>query len=221
MFYTGLYKLLPDDTNINKILIIGTAIYAIFHYLIFNKIVALPIFLQKYIYGFYVILVIDIIIFMFLYKKELDDAMNEVQNKTNQLDTLIQKNHELAEQQNIQDTLNSKSNISPTQQINRQPAFVPQKINQTQLENNIDELINTAANKSKYEESNNSIEIIQQSKLEGKNTQKQQIIIDQNEETSDIEHDEEAKNNIIEQITNNKSNDISDDEIDGVSVTKN
>lgn len=221
MFYTGLYKLLPDDTNINKILIIGTAIYAIFHYLIFNKIVALPIFLQKYIYGFYVILVIDIIIFMFLYKKELDEAMNEVQNKTNQLDTLIQKNHELAEQQNIQDALNSKSNISPTQQINRQPAFVPQKINQTQLENNIDELINTAANKSKDEESNNSIEIIQQSKPEGKNTQKQQIIIDQNEETSDIEHDEEAKNNIIEQITNNKSNDISDDEIDGVSVTKN
>ena len=221
MFYTGLYKLLPDDTNINKILIIGTAIYAIFHYLIFNKIVALPIFLQKYIYGFYVILVIDIIIFMFLYKKELDEAMNEVQNKTNQLDTLIQKNHELTEQQNIQDALNSKSNISPTQQINRQPAFIPQKINQTQLENNIDELINTAANKSKDEESNNSIEIIQQSKPEGKNTQKQQIIIDHNEDTSDIEYDKEAKNNIIGQITNNKSNDISDDEIDGVSVTKN
>lgn len=213
MFYTGLYKLLPDDTNINKILIIGTAIYAIFHYLIFNKIVALPTFLQKYIYGFYVILVIDIIIFMFLYKKELDDAMNEVQNKTNQLDTLIQKNHELAEQQNIQDALNSKSNISPTQQINRQPAFVPQK-------NNIDELINITANKSKDEESN-SIEIIQQSNPEGQNTQKQQIIIDQNEETSDIEHDEEAKNNIIEQTTNNKSNDISDDEIDGESITKN
>ena len=191
MFYTGLYKLLPDDTNINKILIIGTAIYAIFHYLIFNKIVALPTFLQKYIYGFYGILVIDIGIFMFLYKKELDDAMNEVQNKTNQLDTLIQKNHELAEQQNIQDTLNSKSNISPTQQINRQPAFVPQK-------NNIE---------------SNSIEIIQQSNPEGQNTQKQQIIIDQNEE--------EAKNNIIEQTTNNKSNDISDDEIDGESITKN
>lgn len=205
MFYTGLYKLLPDDTNINKILIIGTAIYAIFHYLIFNKIVALPTFLQKYIYGFYGILVIDIGIFMFLYKKELDDAMNEVQNKTNQLDTLIQKNHELAEQQNIQDTLNSKSNISPTQQINRQPAFVPQK-------NNIDELINITANKSKDEESN-SIEIIQQTNPEGQNTQKQQIIIDQNEE--------EAENNIIEQTTNNKSNDISDDEIDGESITKN
>ena len=205
MFYTGLYKLLPDDTNINKILIIGTAIYAIFHYLIFNKIVALPTFLQKYIYGFYGILVIDIGIFMFLYKKELDDAMNEVQNKTNQLDTLIQKNHELAEQQNIQDTLNSKSNISPTQQINRQPAFVPQK-------NNIDELINITANKSKDEESN-SIERIQQPNPEGQNTQKQQIIIDQNEE--------EAKNNIIEQTTNNKSNDISDDEIDGESITKN
>lgn len=92
MILSTLYKLpLTKNININIILLIGILIYSLIHYILFGSIINYT-FLQKYKYVLYGVIVIDIIVFMFLYKrdvnetlKDLDDGINKYKTETNSL----------------------------------------------------------------------------------------------------------------------------------------
>ena len=99
MFYTLLYKFAPNSLSVNIILMICTAIYAVLHYIIFNGIVKLPAFIMKYSYAFYGIVIIDLAVFLYLYKKELNESFAQIDAKSQQLDEIIQKNVSLNKSQ--------------------------------------------------------------------------------------------------------------------------
>ncbi len=121
MVYTLLFKILPDDTEIKKILIIGTAIYAIIHYLIYSNVITLPMLIQKYKIGFYGILILDLIIFLYLYNKEINETLSLIKENIKQIDDIDNKRRVEQElQYNNQIKLNNQMNnqvINPNNQV--------------------------------------------------------------------------------------------------------
>lgn len=126
MFYTLLYKFAPDSLSVNVILIICTAIYAVLHYIIFNGIVKLPAIIMKYSYIFYGILFIDLTVFMYLYKKEFNKILSQLDAKTQQLDDIIQKNVSL-----------NKSHFDDTDELEQESNQMNNRINPNMMQQNM------------------------------------------------------------------------------------
>lgn len=97
MFFTALYKILPNSINISTTLTIGIVIYSILHYLIFNGIFNIPNYLYKYLYSFYAILIIDISVFVYLYKRDIDNAINFVKSQNEKLTAILNNSKEQQE----------------------------------------------------------------------------------------------------------------------------
>lgn len=230
MFYTLLYKFAPDSLSVNVILIICTAIYAVLHYIIFNGIVKLPTFIMKYSYIFYGILFVDLTVFMYLYKKEFNKILSQLDAKTQQLDDIIQKNVSLNKSHfDDTDELEQESNqmnnrINPNmmqQNMMMQQGMMQNMINQ-QMNNNINGMnqgmmqrMNQGINQQMMQrinpqnnqQTNNVInqEVNQQNNQQ---IQKRQMIIQQKQineqEQENNEQNEEDQENIIIEKDNNE-----------------
>lgn len=139
MFYTLLYKFAPNSLSVNIILMICTAIYAILHYIIFNGIVKLPVFIMKYSYAFYGIVIIDLAVFLYLYKKEMNETLAQIDAKSQQLDEIIQRNVSLNKSQ--MNDINDKQSEQQIENNNKQimnngiPAMMQQNMMNPQLSN--------------------------------------------------------------------------------------
>ena len=140
MFYTLLYKFAPNSLSVNIILMICTAIYAILHYIIFNGIVKLPAFIMKYSYAFYGIVIIDLAVFLYLYKKEMNETLAQIDAKSQQLDEIIQRNVSLNKSQ--MNDINDEQSEQQIENNNKQimnnginPAMIQQNMMNPQLSN--------------------------------------------------------------------------------------
>ena len=116
MFFTALYKILPNSINISTTLTIGIVIYSILHYLIFNGIFNIPNYLYKYLYSFYIILIIDISVFIYLYKCDIDNAIDFVKSQNEKLTTIL-------------------NNSKQQQEINQEPVFIGSNAGQPVINN--------------------------------------------------------------------------------------
>lgn len=125
MFFTTLYKILPNSINISTTLTIGIVIYSILHYLIFNGIFNIPNYLYKYLYSFYAILIIDISVFVYLYKRDIDNAIDFIKSQNEKLTTILNNSKE--QQEIKQEPVFIGSNSNQPVINNLQPAIITNK----------------------------------------------------------------------------------------------
>lgn len=125
MFFTALYKILPNSINISTTLTIGIVIYSILHYLIFNGIFNIPNYLYKYLYSFYAILIIDISVFVYLYKRDIDNAIDFIKSQNEKLTTILNNSKE--QQEIKQEPVFIGSNTNQPVINNLQPAIITNK----------------------------------------------------------------------------------------------
>lgn len=100
MFYTLFYK--KSHLCLNKCIIISTIIYIIIQYLLFSNIFNFSDKIKKIAYSFYVVLIIDIILFCYSVKNDIDVQQKNFNEENDKYTKSIAK---------IKETLRYKNNI--------------------------------------------------------------------------------------------------------------
>lgn len=100
MFYTLFYK--KSHLCLNKCIIISTIIYIIIQYLLFSNIFNFSDKIKKIAYSFYIVLIIDIILFCYSVKNDIDVQQKNFNEENDKYTKSIAK---------IKETLQYKDNI--------------------------------------------------------------------------------------------------------------
>ena len=208
MFYTLLYKFTPN-LSINVILIVCTAFYALIHYILFNGIINIPI-IQKYFYCFYALIIVDLVTFLYLYKKDINETLNDINDRSQQLDEIIQKN-ELLNKNQYDDYDELDQNMNQQTKMNNIQSNMMQNVNPTMMQQNNQQQKKQMVVQPK-EEINEQLE----DKSEDEQEQESIVI-----EKTDKDENQSTKETIINNDDNTSNINESENEIDGESITKN
>ena len=237
MFYTLLYKFTPN-LSINVILIVCTAFYALIHYILFNGIINIPI-IQKYFYCFYALIIVDLVTFLYLYKKDINETLNDINDRSQQLDEIIQKN-ELLNKNQYDDYDELDQNMNQQTKMNNIQSNMMQNVNPTMMQQHL--LQQMYPNMGQQVQSNMMQNVNPNMIQQNNQQQKKQMVVQPkeeiNEQLEDKSKDEQEQESIViektdkdenqsikETIINNDDNtsniNESENEIDGESITKN
>lgn len=204
MFYTLFYK--KSHLCLNKCIIISTIIYIIIQYLLFSNIFNFSDKIKKIAYSFYVVLIIDIILFCYSVKNDIDVQQKNFNEENDKYTKSIAK---------IKETLRYKNNIEydqfqndnefETEVDNKQQNNDNNDNNDNQLTSEINNETNVIAENTDFENNDNTFD------HSDKSNRITFISDDNNVNEQDINiasiNDDKIKNltNIIDNIKSNHS----------------